>query len=220
MSDSLTAYPSSDAPVRSRYTEARLAPYANGYLKRGTDILCSLAGLVLGSPIFAWAAIRTRLSSPGPVLYKQERIGRHGRPFTILKFRSMVADAEAGGPRLSSPDDPRITPWGRTMRRYRIDELPQLWNVLKGDMSLVGPRPERAYYIDRILPAHPEYARLLDVRPGLTGRGMVQFGYAENTAEMARRMEHDLAYLRDASLVEDLRIGWQTGRIILTGTGK
>jgi lipopolysaccharide/colanic/teichoic acid biosynthesis glycosyltransferase len=194
--------------------------YANGYLKRAIDIGFSLAGLLLSSPLMAWAALRTALSTPGPVIYAQERIGKGGRPFVMFKFRSMIADAEKAGPQLSSPDDPRITPWGRTMRRYRIDELPQLWNVLKGDMSLVGPRPERAHYIHQILPGHPEYARLLDVRPGLTGRGMVQFGYAENTAEMARRMEHDLAYLRNASLAEDLRIGWHTGRIILTGTGK
>ena len=218
MSESLAAYPPARAPRQPALQ--RTSAYANGYLKRSADILLAALGLLLGSPLFAWAAFRVRRSSPGPVIYRQERIGRHGKPFTIYKFRSMVADAEQQGPRLSSPTDPRITPWGRTMRRYRIDELPQLWNVLRGDMSLVGPRPERAFYIDRILPAHPEYARLLDVRPGLTGKGMVEFGYAENTAEMARRMQHDLAYLREASLAEDLRIGWQTGRIILTGTGK
>lgn len=219
MSDSLTAYPPA-SPTLSRHTDARIAPYANGYLKRCLDIFFALSGLLLASPLLAWAALRTRLSSAGPVLYQQERVGRGGRVFMILKFRSMRANAEQDGPQLSSPTDPRITPWGRTMRRYRIDELPQLWNVLKGDMSLVGPRPEREFFIRQIMPGHPEYARLLEVRPGLTGRGMVQFGYAENTTEMTRRMQHDLAYLRDASLAEDIRIGWQTLRIILTGTGK
>jgi lipopolysaccharide/colanic/teichoic acid biosynthesis glycosyltransferase len=220
MNEGLAAYSPARYPGKSTTSQAPLPAYANGYLKRGLDFLVSLLGLLLGSPLLIWVAIRVRWSSPGPVIYAQERIGRNGKPFTIYKFRSMRADAEKQGPQLSSPTDPRITPWGRTMRRYRIDELPQLWNVLKGEMSLVGPRPERAYFIRRILPAHPEYARLLDVKPGLTGKGMVEFGYAENTGEMARRMHHDLAYLREASLAEDLRIGWQTLRIILTGTGK
>jgi lipopolysaccharide/colanic/teichoic acid biosynthesis glycosyltransferase len=132
----------------------------------------------------------------------------------------MKADAEASGPQLSSPFDPRITRWGRIMRKFRIDELPQLWNVLRGDMSLVGPRPERDFFIRQILPKHPGYAHLLDVKPGLTGWGMVRFGYAENIEQMAERMHHDLDYIRKASPWEDMRIMGQTFRIILLGTGK
>ena len=197
-----------------------ISAYANGYLKRGIDIILSLLSIACFSPLMAMAALGVRIGSPGPVIYRQERIGRGGRPFTILKFRSMKADAEQHGSQLSSPFDPRITRWGRVMRKFRIDELPQLWNVLRGDMSLVGPRPERDFYIRQILPEHPGYAHLLDVKPGLTGWGMVRFGYAENITQMAERMHHDLDYIRKASPWEDLRIMGQTLRIILLGTGK
>ncbi|MCU0381375.1 MAG: sugar transferase [Chitinophagaceae bacterium] len=201
-------------------TPGTASAYANGYLKRAMDVLIATVSLVLFTPLMAYAALRVRLSSHGPVIYRQERIGRGGKPFTILKFRSMWADAEREGPQLSSPTDPRITPWGRTMRKFRIDELPQLWNVLRGDMSLVGPRPERAFFIGQILPQHPAYSHLLDVRPGLTGRGMVRFGYAENIRQMSERMHHDIHYVRNASFWQDILIMWQTFRIILLGTGK
>src|SRR5262249_17476436 len=136
--------------------------------------------------------------------YKQERIGFKGKKFSIYKFRSMMEDAETNGPALSSHQDPRVTTWGRTMRKWRIDELPQLWNILTGEMSLVGPRPEREYYVDQLIHRTPYFRYLLKVKPGLTSWGMVQFGYAENLEEMLERMKYDLMYLENISLALDL----------------
>ncbi|HNU56380.1 MAG TPA: sugar transferase [Flavobacteriales bacterium] len=189
-------------------------------LKRAIDICASALALIVLTPVFIVLAIGVKLSSPGPIFFWQERIGKHGRPFRIVKFRSMYADAERHGPQLSSTSDPRITSFGRWMRKTRMDELPQFWNVLKGEMSLVGPRPERQHFIDAIMEMAPHYRHLHKVRPGITSWGQVKFGYAENVEQMVRRLKFDVLYIENMSIAMDLKILAYTVLIILKGDGK
>lgn len=189
-------------------------------IKRTLDVIVSAITLLVLSPLFLLLAIRVKTDSKGPVFYRQERIGLKERPFKIIKFRTMRTDAEANGPQLSSEEDPRVTKSGKIMRKYRLDELPQFWNVLKGDMSIVGPRPERKYFINKIIESAPYYTLLYQTRPGITSWGMVKFGYASTIEEMIDRSKFDLLYISNMSILVDLKIMLYTILTIMEGSGK
>lgn len=194
---------------------------AHPALKRGFDVLFSLGVLILGLPIYLTLAVGTYLSATGPIFYTQERLGKNGKLFWLYKFRSMHVDAERGGPRLSSGlTDPRITPWGRFMRKFRLDELPQFYNVLLGDMSVVGHRPERPFYIDQLIVVAPQYAQLLQLKPGITSIGQIAYGYASTVPELVNRLQYDLLYPQHQSFLIDLWLITQTIRVMLQGRGR
>jgi exopolysaccharide biosynthesis polyprenyl glycosylphosphotransferase len=188
-------------------------------MKQFIDYVIAILLLVVLSPLIAVLALLIRLSGKGPVIFSQERAGRNGKLFTIYKFRSMYDEAEENGPLLSSSDDQRVTVVGRFMRKHRLDEIPNLINVLKGEMSIVGPRPERKYYIEQIITKAPHFMRLLKVKPGITSWGQVKFGYASTVDQMIERLEYDLLYLENMSLLIDLKIMIYTMRIIIKGMG-
>jgi len=189
-------------------------------IKRIFDIVFSLIALVLLSPVLLILAILIKFSSTGPIFYKQERVGHKGLPFNIIKFRTMKVNAENNGPQLSKDNDPRITSIGSVLRKTRLDELPQFLNVLIGDMSVVGPRPERQFFIDQIIKVAPYYKRLHRVKPGVTSWGQVKYGYAENVDEMVERLRYDILYIENLSLSLDIKIILYTILIMIQGRGK
>jgi len=188
--------------------------------KRVFDIIASILVIVILSPVYIFTAIMVKCSSKGPVFYRQERIGKHGKPFNMLKFRSMYVNAEEMGPQLSKDDDPRITKWGKFMRKVRLDEIPQFFTVLGGKMSIVGYRPERQFYIDQIVQKAPHYRMLLKIKPGITSWGEVKYGYASTVDEMVERLKYDILYIENMNLAVDVKILIYTVLIVVQGRGK
>jgi sugar transferase (PEP-CTERM system associated) len=188
-------------------------------VKRGVDLLLALVGLVLAAPLMLLTAIAIRIDSPGPVFYCQDRVGENGRLFTLCKFRSMRADAENGTPIWAEAKDDRVTRVGRLIRLSRIDELPQVWNVLRGDMSFVGPRPERPFFVEQLVAAIPYYNERHAVKPGVTGWAQVKYRYGASIEEAMEKLRYDLYYIKHQSIVFDLTIVIDTVKVILSGKG-
>jgi exopolysaccharide biosynthesis polyprenyl glycosylphosphotransferase len=196
-----------------------LMPAWQQNVKQMMDLVLAVLSLILLLPLILFLIIGVKLSSPGPIFYKQYRVGRFGRQFKIYKFRSMYHNAEENGPELSSRHDPRVTRFGQFMRKHRLDEIPNFINVLKGEMALVGPRPEREYFIKKITLEAPHYVHLHKVKPGITSWGQVKYGYAENVEEMIKRLRYDILYIENMSLFVDLKILFYTAITIFKGRG-
>ena len=209
-----------DCPSLVRITEFHMSD-AELCIKRAFDVVSSFVALILMSPFLALIALQVRISSKGPVIYKQQRVGLYGRPFYIYKFRTMIDHAEENGiPLLTLDNDPRITHVGHWLRKYRLDELPQLWNILKGEMSIVGPRPERPYFIEQIMKEAPYYCLIYKVRPGLTSWGPIRVGYTDTMEKMIERLNADVVYVENMSILLDMKIMLYTIGVILRGKGK
>ena len=209
-----------DRPSLIRITEFHMTD-SELCIKRAFDVVASALGLIFLSPLFALIALQVKFSSRGPVMYSQERIGKFGLPFRIYKFRTMINNAESDGvPHLTLDDDPRITKIGHWLRKYRLDELPQLWNILRGDMSIVGPRPERPFFIEQIMKEAPYYCLLYKVRPGLTSWGPIRVGYTDTLEKMIERLNADIVYVENMSLLLDLKIMFFTIGVIIHGKGQ
>jgi len=196
-----------------------LMPAWQQNLKQLLDMALAIISLTVLAPLILVLGFGVKLSSRGPILYRQDRVGRYGKPFKIYKFRSMYHNAEENGPELSSKHDPRVTRFGQFMRKHRLDEIPNFINVLKGDMALVGPRPEREYFIKKITEEAPHYIHLHKVKPGITSWGQVKYGYAENVQEMIKRLRYDILYIENMSLFVDLKILFYTAITIIKGRG-
>ena len=188
-------------------------------LKRTVDLLLAAAGLIVGSPFMLVAAVAIRLESPGPILYRQERVGEAGRRFILFKFRSMCVDAEAGTPVWACAGDDRVTMVGRFIRMTRIDELPQLWNVLRGDMSFVGPRPERPFFVEQLAAVIPFYMQRHVVKPGITGWAQIKYRYGSSIEDATEKLRYDLYYIKHLSILFDLSIVFDTVKVIISGKG-
>lgn len=206
-----------EAPIRQIFLEGRGYEPSRAYeiIKRASDVALAVIGLTIALPVLAVAALAIRLESPGPALFRQVRVGRYGRFFEIFKMRSMEQDAERNGHALAAKNDPRVTDVGRFLRRSRIDELPQLWNVLRGDMTIVGPRPERPEYYDQLADEYPLFRHRLVVRPGLTGWAQVQQGYVGETSGFGTKIAYDLFYVKRRSITLDLNVMWRTLNVLI-----
>ena len=210
--------------VREIELDAQTVQAGKGFYnacRRFRDIVCSLLALLVLWPFMVITAVAIVIDSPGASpIFVQERIGKNGKHFKMYKFRSMYMDAEEGTPQLSQDDDPRVTKVGKWLRKYRLDELPQFWNILRGDMSIVGPRPERRYFINQIEKEAPYYCMVYKIRPGLTSWGPIKIGYTDTLQKMIQRLNYDIVYMENMSLRLDIKIMFHTISVILNGKGK
>ncbi len=220
VNDCIQLYPSFVYKDYNVFIHEDFNQFIRYFLKRAFDLFVSAIALITGFPFFTFLVIVTKITSGGSVFFRQQRIGRNGVPFCIYKFRSMYVDAENSGPQLAKDNDPRITAWGKIMRKNRLDELPQFLNVFLGQMSVVGPRPERLFFIEKIIEKAPEYKKLLYIKPGITSIGQVRYGYAENVDQMIERMQLDLLYLNNQKFSVDMGIIVETVRVMAQGKGK